>query len=154
MRNLHAQEIDQLRQRQGDHGEVDAGAADRHIAHHQPHQRAHRQAGEQRQFRRQRPGLDAVAGHIAADAEKGGVAQGRQAGVAEQQMKRAGEQRVAKNLGAEHRVEPHPGGGHQGQQQEAVAHQASHSTPPNRPLGRTSSTSTMTRNITMEEASG
>ena len=38
--------------------------------------------------------------------------------------------------------------------QEAVAHQADHSTPPNRPLGRTSNTSTMTRNITMEEASG
>ena len=58
-RRLQGEEVDHLGERQRDHREVDAGAADREPAEHQADQRGSRGAGKDRELGRPAPGLGA-----------------------------------------------------------------------------------------------
>ena len=102
---LQGDEEHHLRQRQGDHGEVDALAADGDQAEHQPEQRPRDQAGQQAELRRPALDLDDIAGDVRGEAEERRMAEGQQAREAEQQVEGAGEQREAQQLHHEHRVQ-------------------------------------------------
>ena len=93
-RRLQAEEIDHLRQRQRDHGEVDAGPADRQVAEEQPQHRA----GQRRRAMIATHGVDVPelhgpGGDVAAHAEERRVAERQQPDIADHQVEGAGEQR-------------------------------------------------------------
>jgi hypothetical protein len=102
---LQAEEVHHLRQRQGDHGEVDALPADGDQPEHQPEQRRADDAGQDAQLRRPALRLDEPARDVAGEAEERGMAEGQQAGEPEQQVEGAGEQREAQQLHHEDRVQ-------------------------------------------------
>ncbi|MNQ28018.1 hypothetical protein D3C85_412870 [compost metagenome] len=181
-RRLHEHEEHQLGQRQGDHREVDALAADRQEAEAQPEQPGGRRAGEDAQLGGQpRVLAEQVAGDVAAAGEERRVAERQQSGEAQQQVEGAGEQREAQQLHQEHRVHRQRGDQRQAQQRQveaALAQQRralallfdlgvhgrsrlnvfqtrhAHASFPNSPAGRTSSTITITRKTTVLAASG
>lgn len=89
---LQAEEEDHLRQRQRDHGQVDALAADRQRTG-DPAQRRRAQRGQRNgQLGRQPPHLGRVRRDVAGAAQEHGVAEGQQAAEAQQQVEGAGEQ--------------------------------------------------------------
>ncbi|MDF9789472.1 hypothetical protein M2440_000173 [Methylorubrum extorquens] len=89
------QEVEHLREGQRQHHEVDALAADRDPAHHRRHESAYAQRNRKHHGGRQ-PGPDkAEAGHVAADPEEDALAEGEEAGIAEQQV--AGSDRQPKD---------------------------------------------------------
>ena len=182
-RRLDEDEEHHLRQRQGDHREVDALPADRQQAEDQPQQRRGQRAGEDAQLGAQ-PAVRAqhVTGDVAATGEERRVAEGQQPGIAEQQVEGAGEQGEAQQLHQEHRVDGQRRQQRQAQQRQveqlptaqrgapalafdigphrhrhrrnAFLTRHAHASLPNRPAGRTSSTSTMITKITVLAASG
>ena len=74
-----AVEVEHLRQRQRDHGEVDALPADGDEPHHQPEHGAHRHGEEDRQLRRPAPDHGRVRARVAGAAEEQRVAEREQA---------------------------------------------------------------------------
>ena len=167
---LQHDEIHHLRQRQRDHREVDPGAADRQHAE-QPAERAGgERAADDAQLRRHAHVTHQHPAHVARAAEEGSVTEGEQAGETEQQVERAREQPEAQDLhqeGGIHRERRHQPDQEQRAEEDRggtcehrirVVHQ-SDSSPraqalPNRPAGRTSSTTTMITNTTTAEPSG
>ncbi|MNZ73013.1 hypothetical protein D3C78_914110 [compost metagenome] len=181
-RRLYKDEEHQLCQRQGDHREVDALATDRQQTEQQPQNRRGQGPGENPQFSPQATVVaEQEPGDIATGREKRGMTKGQQSGVAQQQVEGTGEQGKTQQLHQEHRVHRH--GCHQrdGEQRQiepalapngclpSLLHHLRlqvhntlldfqtchlHASFPNSPTGRTSSTSTMTRNTTVLAASG
>jgi hypothetical protein len=153
-RHLHAKEVDHLREGERDHGEVDALAADCQRARHQADQGGARDAGQEAHFRRHRPDLHHMTEEVTRHAEEHGVAEAHQAGVAQQQVEGAGEQRKAERRHQEHRVgDPRRGErrrGHQDRSEQAAVHLLC----PNRPAGLIRSTIAMTTKITVFDAGG
>jgi len=166
--NLQDEEEHHLRQGQGDHGEIDARAADRQHAEHPAERGGGHGAGEDAQFGAHPDIPQHVAAYVAGQAEKGGMAEGQQAGEAQQQIECGGEQAEAQNLHQKDGV--HQGRCKQAQQKKhdddctrlgvadsvAVDHDVLLDAQdlPNKPAGRTSSTMTMTTNTTMLDPSG
>ena len=103
-RRLDAEEIDHLRQRDRDHREVDALAADRERAGDQPEHGRAGDAGEDRQLGIEPPDLRRVRADIARHAQEHRVAERQQPDIADQQIERAGEQRDAQHLHDEERI--------------------------------------------------
>ena len=103
-RRLHAEEVDHLGEGERDHGEVDALAADRQRSRHQAQRRRAQHAGQQAELGRQVEGLHDIAVEVARHAEEHGVAEAHQAGIAQQQVEGAGEQREAQRRHQEHRI--------------------------------------------------
>ena len=108
---LQAEEIHHLRQRQGDHGEIDAGPADRQVAEHEAERRPGQPPQGDGDGGVEVPGLHGPGGDIAAHAEIGGVAEGQQPDIADHQVEGAGEQRRAQDPHQEHGVQ-HEGRDH------------------------------------------
>ena len=79
---LEGAEIDDLGQRQGNHGEVDPLAADGQAAEDETERPCAKGAGQNAQLRRQAAVLDQIPGHVGRSAEEGGMAEGEQPGVA------------------------------------------------------------------------
>ena len=98
-------EIHHLRQRQRDHGEIDALAADGDDAGDDAKARGGRRAGQDRQLRRQAPGLGGIGCEIARPAEIKRMTERQQPDIAEQQIEGAGEQRKAQRLHQKDRIE-------------------------------------------------
>jgi hypothetical protein len=103
-RRLETEEIHHLRERQGDHREVDALAPDRHQSGNQPQQRRRRHAQRDRELGRHSPHLGCVRRHVAGHAEEHGVPEGEQTAEADQQIERAGKQRHAQHVHEKDRV--------------------------------------------------
>jgi broad specificity phosphatase PhoE len=76
-RRLQVEE-DHLRQRERDHREIDALAADREQADDEPQQRGRRRAGEHAELRREAERLDRVAGRVAGAREEHRMAERQQ----------------------------------------------------------------------------
>ena len=158
-RCFQAEEVDHLRQRQRDHGEVDAGAADRQIAEHQAQRRAGQPAEGDREERVEVPELHGPGGDVAAHAEKRRVAERQQPDIADHQVERAGEQRGAQHAHQEHRIQ-HERRPTISATMTRKAMDCGRENPniqaafPNRPRGLVSRTITITRNTTVAEACG
>jgi hypothetical protein len=103
--HLQRQEEHQLCEAERDHREVDACAPDRQAAEDRPEQRAEAGTREQPEFGRGADLLAQPAGDVGRTAEERGVAEGQQAGVAEQQIECAGEQREAQDLHQERGID-------------------------------------------------
>ena len=104
-RRLQVEEEDHLRERQRDHREVDALAADREQPGDDAEQRGRRGAEQDRELGRKAPDLGRVGRDVAGRAEEHRVAEREQPAEAEQQVEGAGEQREAQRLHQEHRVD-------------------------------------------------
>ena len=163
-RRLQAEEEDHLRERQRDHREIDALAADREQAGHHAEQRGARGAGRIASSGGKPQTLAACAVDVARGAEEHGVAEGQQAAEADQQVEGAGEQREAQRLHQEHRVDDE-----RRDREDAIARadhaamracsvtlrrRSSSAFLPNRPAGLISSTIAMMTKITVFDASG
>src|SRR5216684_7190094 len=94
-----------LRQRQGDHREVDALAANGNRAYHRPDRRGERGTEKDRQFRRQSPHLRGMGRRVSRRAEEQGVAERKQTYVADEQIEGASEQRKTERLHQNDRVD-------------------------------------------------
>jgi hypothetical protein len=101
---LQRDEEHHLRERQRDHREVDALAADGHDAEDPAEEGAAQGAGDEAQLGREAPDLHGMARHIRRAAQEGRMAEGQQARETQQQVERRGEQREAHELHHEHRV--------------------------------------------------
>ncbi len=104
-RSLEAEEVDHLPQREGYHGEVDAGAADGEVAQAQTQDRAGQPTQRDRDGGVDVPELHRPAGDIGAHPEIRGVAEGQQPHIAQHQVEGAGEQRHAQDPHQEDRVQ-------------------------------------------------
>ncbi len=106
---LQAEEIEHLRQRQRDHGEVDALPADSEETDDRAKKRGSCDTDENAEFRRQPPFLHRMGGEIGGAAEEGRVSEGQEAGVTEQQVEGAGKEREAQQLHQEYGIEEQRG---------------------------------------------
>ena len=104
-RRLQGEEEHHLGERQGDHGEVDALSADGESAEEKAEKRRDGDAEQDGELGRQAPNLGRVGGHVAGHAEIGGVPEGQEPAIAEQEIEGAGEQREAQHLHEEHGIE-------------------------------------------------
>ncbi len=102
---LQGDEIDHLRQRQGDHREIDALAADRQPAEDRTKEGRSGGPGEKAEFGRETPYFDGVSRDVSGAAEEGRMAERQQPDIADQQVEGAGEQRKAQRLHNEDRVQ-------------------------------------------------
>jgi len=147
-------EIHHLRERQRDHRKVDALAANRQNADQQPQQRREGGAGQKPELGREAQGLHRIAGDVAGAAQKSGMAERQQTGVADQQVEGAGKQREAQQFHEEHRVLEEGRRQRQREHQrvtEPVVGQKLHFSLPNKPAGRNTSTTAITTNTTVAE---
>ena len=168
---LQSEEIHHLRQGQGDHGEIDALAADGEAADNDAEHGGGRGADEDREFGRQHPHLGGVRGEIARPAEEHGMAERDQADIADQKVEGAGEQRETQRLHEKDRIgdewrddeqhHHHDEGRTEAparllapDQQGGIERLLHHAFRPNRPAGRISSTIAMMTKITVLDASG
>ena len=71
----------------------------------EPKDRCTGHANKNAEFGRKTPFLDRMGGEVGRAAEEGGVAEGQNAGIAEQKVKGAGEEREAQHLHQEYRIE-------------------------------------------------
>ena len=94
-----------MRERERDHREIDALAADRKRAGNQSEHGAGCGAGQDREFRRKAPHLRRVGRQITRPAEIERVAERQQPDIADQQVERAGEQRETQCLHQEQRID-------------------------------------------------
>ncbi len=106
---LQTEKEHHLRQRQRDHGEVNALALDRQQAHHQGQYRRSHSAQQHTQLRVQAPHLGRMRRHVTGQAHEHGVAKRQQATKAQQQIEGAGKQGKAHHLHQKHGVDPHRG---------------------------------------------
>ena len=104
-RDLQGDEIAHLRQGERDHGEIDALATDRQRAGAQAQQAGDGGRREQAEFRRPAPHACGMGGDVGRGAEKQRVAEGEQAGIADQQVEGGGEQRETQGCREEERIE-------------------------------------------------
>src|SRR5207245_2461322 len=88
-RRLQIDEIEELRQRQRDHREVDALAADRDEAGHHAERGRGGGADQDAEFGRQAPDLQRMRAAIARGAQKHRVPEREQAAIADQEIERA-----------------------------------------------------------------
>ena len=156
-RHLHAEEEDHLGEGERDHGEVDSLAPDRQRTRDCAEGGSAGDTGQQAEFGCEIPGLHDMAVAIACNAEEHCMAEAHQAGIAQQQIEGAGEQRKAERRHQEYRIGK-PGRG-QGQDGDEGGHdqpltRGHHLVCPNRPAGLTSRTIAMTTKITVLEAGG
>ena len=121
-RCLQAGEIHHLRQRHGDHGEVDALAPDGDQPDHCADQAGTDDPDQDGQLRCEMLGADEPAGDVGCGAEKGRMAEGQQAGKAQQQVERAGKDREAQQLHDKHRIQAEHRRQQRQQQQRDVGH--------------------------------
>jgi len=129
---LQIDEEQQLRQRQRDHGEIDALAADRDQAGDDAKPAGRQHADDDADLGGDAPHLQRMGRGVAGGAEEHGMAERQQAAIADQEVERAGEQRKAQRLHHEVRIEARQR--HDGQQHphddegdhEVRAHQQTH----------------------------
>ena len=94
-RGLDAEEEHHLGEGDGDHGEINADAADGERAGDEAERGGSGDAERDRRHRLQSPYLGRVGADIGGKAEEHRVPERKQVGVAEQEIERAGEQREA-----------------------------------------------------------
>src|SRR5699024_863372 len=99
--------------------------------------------------------------HIARAAKEGRMAKGGKPGVAQQEIEGTGEDRIAQQLDPEDGIDAYQRRCNQARQQQAIQnvfrtirHGQPHTSLPNKPAGRTSRTSAMMKNTTVDEACG
>src|SRR5260370_39308568 len=95
---LQCNEIDHLRQRQGDHREIDALAADRQPPETRSEEGRHGGAGEDPELRRKTPYLDGMSGDVGGPAEKGRMAERPQPDIDNQPTESPGNKSEAERL--------------------------------------------------------
>ncbi len=105
-RGLQIDEIEQLRQRQRDHREIDALAADGDKPGNDGKPGGGGGTGENSEFGRNAPDLEGVRRDVAGGAEKHRMAERQQPAIADQQVEGAGQQRKAERLHHEERIDP------------------------------------------------
>src|SRR5258708_18433026 len=88
---------------------MDALRADGGPAEHQAERAGGRRAGEEGEFGRQAPHLGAMRRDIGGGAEEGGMAEGEEPDIADEEIEGAGEEREAQRLHEEDRVEEEGG---------------------------------------------
>ena len=88
---LQAEEVDHLCQRQRNHGEIDALATNGDPTEDRPLHPGQKRPDQDRNFRGQPPNLGTMRGDIPPHAEIGGMAEGCQPNIANQQIEGAGE---------------------------------------------------------------
>jgi hypothetical protein len=101
---LQEEEVKHLGERERDHREVDAAAADRQGAHHESERGAADQPDQQADLRRHTPELEHMACRVGGTAEERGVAERQQAGEPDQQVEGTREERETHHLHHEDRV--------------------------------------------------
>ena len=155
-RHLHPHKVQHLRQRQSNHGKVNACAAYGEAAEEITQQARKRGTREDAQLRRQPPYFHRVPCGITCGAQKRCVAKRQQTGVAQQQVEGAGKQGEAPALHQNRRVYAKQGCDcAQHDQRDETPVRASHYfSRPNKPAGRTSNTMDMMTNTTTADASG
>ena len=104
-RRFDREEIHHLRQRQRDHREIDALAADGEGAGDEPEPGSECGADQNGEFRRQVPRFGCVGAHIGGPSEIQCVTKRQQACIADQKIERAGKQRKAQDLHQEHGID-------------------------------------------------
>src|SRR5262249_54390416 len=164
-RGAQAEEVEHLRQREGDHREVDPLAPDRQRADDQAERGRGDRRAEDGELRVPAPALRRVRREVAGGAEVEGVAEGEQAGVPEQEIERAGEEREAERLHQEDRIDdPRRDRDQRDEDDRRDAlrlrprldplDRRAHAVFPKSPAGRTRRTIAITTKITVFEASG
>ena len=103
-RHLKRQKVDDLRQRQSHHGKVDALSADGEEAEYRAENQRKPGAGKNAEYRPESPLFGHITGNVRGTAEERGVPERQQAGVAEQQVEGAGEEREAQQVHHKDRV--------------------------------------------------
>src|SRR5262245_34768020 len=156
-RRLQAGEVDDLREGEGDHREVDPLPPDGEAADGGAERRAREAAEQDAQLRRQAHLFDRVARDVGGEAEECRVAEGQQPRVSEEEVERAGVDGEAEGLHHEHRVDEE--GRPQAEQEQrrhggAPGERARHRVRPKRPAGCGRGTIAMITKITTWEASG
>src|SRR5690606_19552207 len=101
---LQTEEIEHLRQSQRDHGKIDSLPAYGEETHYEAKYGRTGRSDQYADFRRHSPDLDRVGAEIGSSPKEGGVAEGEQARIAEQEVEGAGEERKAHDLHQEDRV--------------------------------------------------
>ena len=161
-----AVEVEHLRQRERDHREVDALAADGDDANPQAQRSTHPHREEDRELGWPSPGQRRVRARVAGSAEEEGMAKGKEPHVSDQEVEGAGEEREAEHLHGEEGIDDPGSGDHSRDQHhdrnalggfaglDALDGGFGHACFPNRPAGRTSSTIAITTKMTVLEASG
>jgi hypothetical protein len=96
-RHLKADEGEHLRERQGDHGEIDPLPANGQEPDHEAHDGRACSPEQNARERLPAPDLDRMGGEIGSPAEEGGVAEGEKSHVTDEQVERAGKQRKAQH---------------------------------------------------------
>ena len=104
-RRFETEEIDHLRQRQGDHREIDALAADGQRPRDHAEQRRTSGAGEDRQRGIEAPDLGGVRADVARQAQEHRMAERQQPDIADEEIEGAGEECKAQSLHHEERVD-------------------------------------------------
>ena len=113
---LQPDEIDHLRHRQRDHREVDSLATNGDHANHRTDQTRAQRARQHAQLGAESRRADEIAREVGRGPEIGRVPERQQTGVAQQQIERAGENRIAQGLHHEDRVQADEGRGKQDRQ--------------------------------------
>ena len=101
---LQTEKVDHLRQRQRDHGEVDALATNGKQSGDDAEQGRCRRPHRDGKLGREAPHLRGMRGGISGHSEKHRVAERQQTPEADQEVERAGEQRHAQHVHKEHRI--------------------------------------------------
>src|SRR3979411_868550 len=104
-RRLQIDEIQQLRQRERDHGEIDALAANSDDAGDHPKPSGASGANQNSKLRRKAPDLQRMRGDVARRPQKHRMTERQQSAVTDQQVEGAGQQRKAQRLHHEERVD-------------------------------------------------
>jgi hypothetical protein len=108
-RRLQVEEIDHLRQRERDHREVDALAADREQACHNTERGCSERPCQDRKLGRPSPFLRGVRAHVSRSAEEHRVPEGQEPAEAYEQIERARKKREAQRFHHEHGIHAHEG---------------------------------------------
>jgi hypothetical protein len=102
---LQGDKVDQLRQGQRDHREIDPVAADRDHAERQPQKRCRSGARQHGKLERKAPHLGGVGCDVGGTAKERRVTEGQQAGRPHRELKGAGKQGETDHLDEEERIE-------------------------------------------------
>src|SRR6185503_10914932 len=145
--HLQIEEEDHLRQREGDHREVDAEAPDREQAADDGQEESACGAEHDGELGGEPPDLGGMRSGVPRGAEEHGMAEREQAAESDQQVEGAGEEREAHRLHHEHRIEEER---HDGDTDVLMLHLWA----PNSPAGLISRTMAMMMKMTVLDASG
>src|SRR5205085_5192257 len=147
-RPLVGDEIEELVQREGQHDEVKARALDAQVAHQEGRHGADADAYAERGENADAVILEQVSRDIGGGAEEGRLAEGEEAGIAEQQVQAQAEDREDPDFACDRRAHDERQHADGSEDENGRSHRM-----PNMPCGRTSRTSAMTAKITAVEAS-